>query len=188
MKGRISILIVVAVCLSWGWIGMAGKAEAAIFTDTIEVWGEGGKDAYIITGSGEYTHTFEDENLKTDKYFIENATLSITYGKNTSAAEIWYIDDDNDYEYVIGMLEQNTSVQESNIEEFSLVDDILLQIMDGDPWSLTLYVYEEDNTNMIELYKSELTIECSAVPIPGTALLLFSGLAGLVCFKQTRKK
>lgn len=181
MNGRISIWIAVAVCLSWGWIGMVGNAEAAIFTDIKS------RDGWEIEDGDQYTHTPIFSPPGTD---INSASLTLEYG-GISTCEVWLVQSGNAIS--IGILPPFSSNDSDNTTEhiFNL-DHVINEIIGNNPWSLTVFFdYVEDSSRgneWMKLYESTLSGEYTAVPIPGTALLLFSGLAGLVCFKQTRKK
>lgn len=182
-KTGLLLLAAITVLLSWAWPGLNGKAEAATFTDTI-TWDGGEK----IFDYYQYDHVLEE--LSPPGIDINSAEIIITYGKNVSPVELWHIcsEDSDGKEIFIGNLPGNSTGSEQLEVTFPLTDELIEIMMDEDPWSLTFCIYDSTpNKDKIKLYSSTLTGEYTPVPIPGSALLLGSGVLCLVVIGRRRR-
>jgi len=188
-KTGLLLLAAITVLLSWAGLGLNGKAEAATFSDPLS-W-----SGWEIVDGDNYTHTLE--NLSLPGSSIDNATLTLEYG-GISKCEVWVVQSGNNIS--IGKLPPLPSNSSNTTTEHTFdLSAILTEMMGTNPWSLTVFFdYDESSkgnkwmksskgNKWMKLYKSTLSGEYAPVPIPGSALLLGSGVLCLVVIGRRRR-
>ncbi|MBU4185846.1 MAG: VPLPA-CTERM sorting domain-containing protein [Proteobacteria bacterium] len=181
-KTRLLLLAAITVLLSWAGLGLNGKAEAASFSDTLSNWNEfGNVNHYNVTDSGSYTHDLTDNIPNGSK--LESAYLTLDYS-GISPGESWNVKTD-DGNIWIGTLVKLTCG--TNSAQFELNQNALDEIMKN--WTLTVWLSDTDTSvsNKMNLSQSTLCGEYTPVPIPGSALLLGSGVLCLVVIGRRRR-
>jgi hypothetical protein len=182
-------------------VGIAGAGNATPFSDLRdfdEIAGVGdfaGITYNEIENNYKYTHTLL--GLTSPAYILQDATLSLRHnGNSNNSGELWFSSADAVSDILIGQLTGSGTAHDWTIDTWTLSAEILDLMDDGDPWALTVNLY--DTTSGLDRLKIDYSILAgnyvasedpnpAPVPEPTTLLMMGTGLAGLVCARKKKK-
>lgn len=209
---KIAVVALMALCMT----GMSTRVYADYttdwefdgtgFTSTLDFFGSeivGDDVTYLQINDGNssaftfsYSHTLP---LSNPPYTLSSANLSLIHSYTGQGSEAWFVyRNENDTldtlnKIPIGVLTAPNSGNEWTTSELNLGQNILGIISSGDTiWELQVVLQEgSPGTDWFRLDQSILsgtvTSTTSAVPLPGAAILLGSGLIGIAGLKRNRK-
>ena len=169
---------------------MAGAVSAIPFSDTKNF------DELVIENSYSYTHQLA--GLRSPPYTLLDATLELRHnGNSNNSAEVWFSYADAMPDILIGQLSESSGSTWTT-DTWTLSGDVLDLMEGGDPWALTINLYDDDSPGMTKLkldysilagnYDGPADPNPTPTPEPATMLLMGTGLLGLVGFRRKLKK
>jgi len=185
-RKKTGLLLLAAITVLLSWAGLGGSAKAATFTNVID-W-PSGWTITAITESNTYTHILE--GLSSPEFQLTSATLTLEY---YTTNKWWDLRTTGGID-ITGV--SATLARSNTIAVYTLTNNALDEIMGvgTNPWQLGLEVFYNKlsgggggggRTKKITLYKS--TLSGTYVPIPGSALLLGSGVLCLIVIGRRRR-
>lgn len=191
MKKRI-LAIFAALILATGCTSVAGAATT--FTDLVDFIGEqddvNGVDYEFVVATNTFSYNHVLTGLQTPplKLLSGNLLLSHMGVSVNTAAEVWLAHTGNEQKYYIGTLAPSPSYDAWVLDPLSLPSEILRQMEENIPWTLLISLEEATaGADKIRLDYSQLTVEYAAVPVPGSLILLASGIVALTALRGRKK-
>jgi len=148
-----------------------------------------------------YAFGFDLSSVQAAAASLSGATLSLTHnGNSNNSGEVWLATSGGGFS--IGTLSSSTAGNNFVTDSWTLSPAILSEITGQSPWALTIQLNDNTTgTDKITIKQSGLNVdftakitevpdlpptETSAVPEPATALLLATGIIGMLLRRRKR--
>ncbi len=171
----------------------AGGAQAASYTSVVDFAGDQNRNSVITwrtvsdNNTNWYVGSYDHQvGFAPPAARVDTANLALTYRHVAvnPTAELWWIHGGSTFKKIGQLIGANGN--DWTTSEWALPSDLYTNVT-GSTWTLGLAFREyTQGQDSFQLDKSVLSGEYTPVPLPGAALLLGSGLAGLALVGRRR--
>lgn len=185
------LIIIAAVTLATGSATLAFATST--YTDIVDFEGEvddiDGVDFTYVEPTNTFSYNHILSGLTTPPHILLSGNLSISHMgvSSNEAAEVWLAYAASGNKEFLGKLSPSPYFNGWQKDSFDVNSSVLEMLDDSTPWTLVISLEEQTSgTDKIRLDYSQLRVEyeTSAVPIPGSLVLLGSGLGALTFLRR----